>query len=544
MAAGGAAENRSCTGACSARRKGVCVRQRRRVLLAILLAGSLATGAAACGGDDDDGAASGNDDGGSEGGSDGGGDDAITIALGSEPTSLDPHTVDDGGERAVNDNIYETLLTRTPEGELSPGLATALPEQIDETTWQFSLREGVTFHNGDEFNAESVVATVERMRRLIDAEATDQSGFYGTITGAEAVDDLTVNITTDGPDGVLPARMYWLKMIPASVADSEDLSDDPVGTGPYRFVEFSRGDRIVIEANEDYWGGAPDIDEVTYRFIEEGGSRLAGLLSDEYDLITNLQPEDVERAPKSAQVQGQEHPVIILDATDGITADVRVREALNLAVDKDAVVEELFGGYAKADPGQLLSESIVGFNEDLTPVEYDPERAAALLEEAGVAGQTINLVGTSGRWLKDREIVEAVAGYWEAAGMTVETQILEFGAYLDELFNREARPDAVFVSSSNDLLDADRQLATYYHLEGIGSSNTNAELSALVEQGRQETDPAAREEIYAQALQIAYDEHYFLWLVNNQDNYGMSDRLDWQPRVDAKLIVSEMSLTS
>jgi peptide/nickel transport system substrate-binding protein len=512
----------------------VFVRKRRHVLLAIVLAGSLGAGLAACGDDDDGGGngAAGEGDSGA----------GITIALGSEPTSLDPHTVDDGGERAVNDNIYETLLTRTPEGELAPGLATALPEQLDETTWQFTLREGVTFHNGDEFNAESVVATVERMRRLIDAEATDQSGFYGTITGAEAVDDLTVNITTDGPDGVLPARMYWLKMIPASVADSDDLSEDPVGTGPYRFVEFTRGDHVTIEANADYWDGAPAIGEVTYRFIEEGGSRLAGLLSGEYDLITNLQPEDVERAPNSAQVQGQEHPVIILDATDGITADPQVRQALNMAVDKDTIVEELFGGYGVPDASQLLSESILGFNADLEPVPYDPDEARALLEEAGAAGQTISLVGTSGRWLKDREVVEAVAGYWQEAGMTVDIQILEFGAYLDELFNREARPDAVFVSSSNDLLDADRQLATYYSQDGIGSSNTNEELAALVDQGRQETDPAAREDIYAQATQIAADEHYFMWLLNNEDIYGMSEELQWQPRVDAKIIVDEMSL--
>lgn len=520
------------------------MRTQRRVLLSILLSGALVTGLAACGDDDSGGgdAAAGGGDAVDDGEGSGGADGEITIALGSEPTSLDPHLVDDGGERAVNDNIFETLLTRTPEGELAPGLATALPEQLDDTTWQFTLREGVTFHNGDPFDAESVVATVERMIGLIEAEGTDQSGFYGTITGAEAVDDTTVNITTDGPDGVLPARMYWLKMIPASMADVEDLSEEPVGTGPYRFVEFARGDHVTIEANEDYWGDPASIGQVTYRFIEEGGSRLAGLLAGEYDLITNLQPEDVERAPKSAQVQGQEHPTIILDATDGLTADPTVREALNLAVDKDAVVEQLFGGFAVPDPSQLLSESIVGFNEDLEPLGYDPDRAGQLLEEAGVAGETINLVGTSGRWLKDREIVEAVAGYWEAAGMQVNTQILEFDSYLDELFNREARPDAVFVSSSNDLLDPDRQLATYYHHEGIGSSNTNEELGTLVEEGRQETDTAAREEIYAQATQLAADEHYFLWLVNNQDIYGMSEDLEWQPRVDAKLIVAEMAL--
>src|SRR5690606_23956340 len=126
---------------------------------------------------------------------------SITIALGSEPTSLDPHIVDDGGERAINDNIYETLLARTPDGELIPSLATELPTLIDDTTWEFKLREGVTFHDGTPFTAEAVVATVERMIGLIAAEGTDNAGFYDTLTGATEIDEHTVQITTSGPDG-------------------------------------------------------------------------------------------------------------------------------------------------------------------------------------------------------------------------------------------------------------------------------------------------------------------------------------------------------
>jgi peptide/nickel transport system substrate-binding protein len=136
-----------------------------------------------------------------------------------------------------------------------------------------------------------------------------------------------------------------------------------------------------------------------------------------------------------------------------------------------------------------------------------------------------------------------VAGFWEEVGLSVNVQVLEFGAYLDELFNRDARADAIFVSSSNDILDADRQLSTYYHLEGIGSSNTNADLATTIADARQTTDPDERESLYNDAVQVAYDEAYFVWLVNNQDIYGMSEELSWEPRVDAKLLVKEMSLT-
>ena len=166
-----------------------------------------------------------------------------------------------------------------------------------------------------------------------------------------------------------------------------------------------------------------------------------------------------------------------------------------------------------------------------------------MIKDAGVEGKTIQLVGEAGRWLNDRDLLEAVAGYWKAAGLDVKLDILEFGAYLDVLFDRTNRADAIYVSSSNDILDPDRQLSTYYQAGGIGSSNTDAELSALIDQGRQQLDPNDRAATYEKAVKIAYDGAYFVWLVNNQDLYGLSTRLTWTPRVDSKLLVKEMSVT-
>jgi peptide/nickel transport system substrate-binding protein len=470
---------------------------------------------------------------------------SIVIALGSEPTSLDPHIVDDGGERAINDNIYETLLARTPTGELEPSLAAELPTQVDDTTWEFKLREGVSFHDGTPFNADAVVASVDRIVALVAAGETDNDGFFGSLTGAEKVDDLTVRITTDGPDGVLPARMYWLKIVAPAAKDVKDLSEAPNGTGPYTFVSRETGVSIELAANAGYWGGAPSISKVTYEFVSEGGTRLAGLKSGKYDLITNLPPQDVEQAPAFANIQGQEHPVLILDVDEGITADPNVRKALNMAVDKDAIAEAIYGGYAIPDKGQLLSPSILGHNDSLEPIAYDPEGAKALIEEAGAAGQTITLVGeSSGRWLNDKELVEAIASYWTEAGLVVDLQTPEFGAYLDILFDRDNRADAIFVSSSNDILDPSRQLATYYQAGGIGSSNSDQALSDLVTKGRETLDEAERDSVYQEAVKIAYDGNYFVWLVSNEDLYGLSERIQWTPRVDSKLLVKEMSVAS
>ena len=510
-------------------------RSKRFAALGVLLAFGLVT--VACGSDDNSSTSNGTSGGRGAETAD------ITIALGSEPTSLDPMLVDDGGERAINDNIYETLLARTPTGELEPGLAAALPTQVDDTTWEFKLREGVSFHDGTAFNADAVVASVERMVQLVKDGKTDNDGFFGTLTGATKVDDTTVRITTDGPDGVLPARMYWLKIIAPSAKDSADLSEAPNGTGPYKFVSRETGVSIVLAANDKYWGGAPAVTNVTYEFVSEGGTRLAGLKSGKYDLITNLPPQDVDQAPVSAKVQGQEHPVLILDADEGITADPNVRLALNLAVDKQAIADKVYGGFAVVDNGQLLSPSILGHNTSLAPFAYDPEKAKQLIADAGLAGKTITLVGeSSGRWLNDKELVEAVAGYWTAAGLVVDLQTPEFGAYLDVLFDRENRADAIFVSSSNDILDPSRQMATYYSSAGIGSSNSNEELATLVDQGRAELDPAKRQTIYEQAVKIGYDEAYFTFLVNNEDLYGLSTRMEWTPRVDSKILVKEMAV--
>jgi peptide/nickel transport system substrate-binding protein len=492
--------------------------------------------ATACSDDDESGGG-----GGGDGGTDGGGEESsITIALGSEPTTLDPQIREDGGERAVNDNVYETLLARNAEGELEPKLAAEMPTQVDDTTWEVKLREGVEFHNGDPLDAETVAASFQR---IIDPEfASEQASFFEGITAIEAVDETTVRFTTEGPDPVFASKLYWIKVVPTEHSQAEDFAENPIGTGPYRFVEWNRGQDLVIEANPDYWGDAPEIERVTYRFVSEPGTRLSGLLSGEFDLITNLLPEDVDRAPKHASVLGLEHPVMILNAMDGVTSDVRVRQAMNYAVDKETLAESLYGGFAQIDECQILSPSYTGFNEDLEAYPYDPDRAKELIQEAGAEGQSIEVVSTAGRWLKDREITEAVAGYWTEAGLTVDVKIYEFDEYLDRLFDRETRAPAIFVTSSNELLDAARVTASYYNLEGVGASNDDQELASLLQEAAVETDEDAREELYAQATERACDEAYFAFLLNIEDIYGMSERLEWEPRVDAKLIVSEMSV--
>lgn len=465
---------------------------------------------------------------------------SIAIAIGSEPSTLDPQLRDDGGERQVNDNIYEALMARTASGELVPWLAAEAPTLVDATTWEFKLREGITFHNGEAFNADAVVASVTR---IIDpANNSEQMGYFGTITGATKVDDLTVRITTSGPDPILPSRMYWMKMVAPTHAASAAIADAPVGTGPYRFEAWNRGTDLKLVRNEAYWGSEPQIDEVTFRFIPESGTRLSGLVAGEFDVITNLLPEFTSAVPKFAAVPGLETSVLVLGTDNEVVKDAKVREAMNLAIDRQAMADSLFLGYASVASGIHVNPAAFGFDTSIQPYPFDVERAKALIAEAGAAGQTVTIVGEAGRWLKSREQVEAVAAFWRDIGLNVNVDIQEFSIYLDSLMGSGPRPDAIFIANSNELLDADRESSFIFHMDGAAASNSDAEMAGWIDAARVETDVAKRQALYSDVLQRVHSRSYTVPLFNLQDIYGLSARMEWQPRPDAKLIIAEMAV--
>jgi peptide/nickel transport system substrate-binding protein len=461
----------------------------------------------------------------------------IFVGIGAEPATLDPQALDDGAERAVNDNIYEALYSRDTEGNLSPGLAAELPVQIDPLTWEIKLKEGISFHNGEPLDATAVAYS---LKRIVDPElASNQFSYASTITDAVVVDPLTVRVTTEAPDPALTARLYWIKIVPPVYAEEAGFAEAPVGTGPFKFSRWDRGQEVVLEANADYWGDAPDIDGVTFRFIPEASTRLAGLLSGELDLITNVAPEFVPQLPKVATVQGLELPYILLNAKEGSPiADVRVRQALLYAIDREALADGLFEGNATISTGALAVPSAFGFDASLKGYSYDPDKARQLIEEAGATGASIELVGPGGRWLNDRETVESIAAFWTEAGLDVTVTIPEWSEYLSRIFDPVNRPDVYYSSSANELFDADRSVTAYYHKDSPGASNDDAELAGWIDQARFETDPVARQALYSQILKRSEEQGLVASLLNVQDIYGLSERLSWEPRVDGKLILS------
>ncbi len=464
----------------------------------------------------------------------------VVVAMSSEPTTLDPHTQDDGSERFVNDNVYETLYVRDAVGTLSPGLAESLPTQVDALTWEIVVKEGISFHNGEPLDAEAVAFSI---RRIVDpALASGQISYVSTIADAVAVDARTVRVTTSEPDPVLTARLYWIKIVPPLYAEDPAFAEHPIGTGPYEFVSWARGEEIVLKAAEDYWDGDVVADEAVFRFIPEASTQLAGLMSGEIDLITNVAPEFVEQLPKSAVVDGLELPFIVINALPGSpTSDVRVRQAMLHAINREELALGLFDGTAVVATGQLAVPAAFGFDPTVEPYAYDPDRARALLEEAGAMGATVEIVAPTGRFTRDREMAETLGAYWTAVGLNAVVTLPEWSEFLARIFDRESRPDVYYASSANELFDVDRAITAYYHPEGNGASNADTQIGEWIDEARSETDVAARQALYGQIFQRASDEAYVASLLQTKDVYGLSERIDWTPRIDGKVLLRDVT---
>jgi peptide/nickel transport system substrate-binding protein len=464
---------------------------------------------------------------------------AIAYAVGADPTSLDPQAVDDGNERAVNDSIYETLVVRNGQtSALEPGLALSWTLKGD-TTWEIKLRPNVKFTNGAPLNADAVVASV---KRTIDpALKSPQASYLASIKGATKVDDLTVNIDTDGPDPILPAQLTWLKIADPAYISNADFASKPVGTGPYKFVEWKKGQSVTLTANPDYWGTKPSIKDVTVRVIPEINTRLQALKNGELDLTVNLSPELMSQAPATATQRSVEfYEIYFANTSAGKPfADKNTRLAAQYAVDKEGILKSLFGGYGKVQQGQIIRDDWPGFNPNLKAYPYDVAKAKSLL---GGKTPTIKLVGEGGRWLKDKETLQAVAGYLTAVGFKVNIEIQEFGAWVSTLYlPNEQKVDAIWGSTSADLLDADRPLTQ----TTCGSKQVdwcNQQYTDIVNRARVTTDPKARQDLYNQATQIQYEESPLLYLINPDDIYGLSAKLVFKPRLDGKILYKEMSL--
>lgn len=475
---------------------------------------------------------------------------SIRIAQGTDAASLDPQLQNDAFSTSILSNIFDTLIYRNAALELESGLATAW-ELVDDTSWQLSLRRGVSFHNGEAFNAEDVKFSLERP--LNSDLGSPLTGRFSVLEGVEIIDDYTVIVKTKAPYPLLPARLSEWFMIPKDYVEAtpqETLSIQPVGTGAYRFVEWVKDDHLSLSANEDYWRGAPAIKNVTFRPIPEVSTRVAALQAGDVDLITNVPAfrqfeVSLDSSLSIRSVPSTFFQYVALDGTKNpVLADKRIRQAIQYATNVPEIIEFLFEGSA-AQIAVPLAFGTFGLDESIEAYPYDLEKAKALLAEAGYPnGIRFALDAPVGRYAQDKETVEALVGQWSQAGIKVDLNINEWSVQLTKYRAGTELVESHFMGWGTSTFDADDVL-----FGGFSSSPNpnkmnyvNEELNGLVAQARTSLDPEERQALYARVQQIIHDEVPWLALFQQFDIYGVKANLEWQPRPDQKIEVSTIKL--
>jgi len=468
--------------------------------------------------------------------------EGIIIALATEPSTLDAQLVNDRSSRVVTSNIVEGLLFRTPEGEVAPHLAESF-EAVADDRWRFVLQQGVLFHNGEPFNADAVVFSINRI--IAEDYETQRTSYIEGLLGAEAIDEYTVEIITDGISPVVPSQMTSIPIVPPGAGADPGYGDAPVGTGPYRFVSWDRGQQINLEANPEYWGGVPSIPAFSIRVIPDAQTALAALQAGEVDMVLDLLPEHAPLVPVFVSTPGPEFSYIQLNSYKDIFADPRVRQALNYAVDKETLAATIYEGHAQPNDAQHLTSGMLGYNPEVSAFPYDPELATQLLTEAGYPeGFTMELHVPIGRFLKGNETAEYVAAQLGEVGVIVEIVLTEFSVHREVV--RIPGPDPNSVDSrygwnSNEWFDAARY-SGFFTCEGGSSKICIQEIDDLHAQASSTNDQEERNQLYQQIWSLLHENPISIYLLQQNLLYGLSEDLQWEPRADDEVLVSTMGL--
>jgi peptide/nickel transport system substrate-binding protein len=474
----------------------------------------------------------------------------ITIAQPADATTMDPARSTQVLTVNYFYNLYDTL-TRWDTGlKLEPGLATAW-KNVNDTTWDVTLRPGVKFHDGTPLTAADVKASYDRARTP--GKSVVAAGF-GTIEAIEATSPTALRIVTKKPDPLMPVRMAQMggQVYPARFANDEgakELARKPVGSGAYRFVAWTKDDQLVMEANRDWWGWggkAPSIDRVVWKPIPDDFARLSALQRSEVDIVTNVPPDQMKMI-KTVTVPATRTVTFWMNATQPPLSDKRVRQALHHAMDVPGIVHGLYAGQGKPFSGGL-ADTDFGHNPALKPYPYDPARARTLLGEAGLGGGIdVTLYAGSGTMVNDKQLLEAIADMWSKVGVRARIEMMEMAARQKMNNERTVPPGGIMlINPQSTLLDADGSLWRLFHPNGFGGkywvgSQPGQRFHDLMEQARFTLDQKKRKELYTEATRIIHEEKPWLELFQEVVIYGVSPRVAFKPRADYRLIVAEMT---
>jgi len=472
----------------------------------------------------------------------------VIVAFAAEPRSLLPNTIVDWTTNNQIEQIYDRLVDRDPKTyKPAPMLATGW-KIINDTTWEFTLRQGVKFHNGEPFNAASVKATMDYIKDP--ASKSHYLPRWALVKEVRVVNEYTVRFITEKPWPGLIDRMAatdFLPMPPKLLKEQgiQALAAKPIGTGPFRFVQWVRDEKLVLEKHADYWQGAADLNRVTFRFVPEFSARLAALLAGEIDVVKDVPPHTVEmversgRAKVRAAVSSRINCLALVNLKPGPMQALRVRKAIHHAVNVDELIQQVLRGRATKLCGPL-SPLNVDYSPNLECLKYDPAQALALFKEAGVdpAKLALTLDTPSGRYPLDKDVSLAIAAQLGRLGIKVNVRVNEWGTHLDKIKNRTTGD--MFFLGWGPALDAQGTIEQLFQTTPTYSSyGGNKPLEAKIAQAVTIVDPRRRLEAWAEIQKMVHDEVPWVFLWQQHDLYGVTNWVDWKPRADEKVWMFE-----
>jgi peptide/nickel transport system substrate-binding protein len=469
----------------------------------------------------------------------------IVVGLGAEPRTMLGTTIVDWTTNNMLEHIYDRLLDRDAKTlKPKPMLATAW-KVINDTTWEFTLRPGVKFHNGEPFTAQSVKATIEYALDPASKSHYATSSYWKPVKEVQVVNDSTVRFITEKPYPSLidHASLTDLLVLPPKALKElgpQKLAEHPIGTGPFKFVEWRRDERLVLERNPDYWQGPAEASRVTFRFIPEFSARLAALLSGEIDIMKDVPPHVIEAVERSGRaklrstVSSRINYLALVNLKPGPMQDVRVRRAMNHAVDVEELVARVLKGHATRMCGPLAPP-----NADFAKVEcykHDPARAQALFKEAGVdpGKLALTLDTPSGRYPLDKDVSLAIASQLGKLGIKTNVVVNEWGTHLDKIKNRNTG-DMFFLGWGPALHGQGTIEPLFIATQTYASYGNNKLIDEKIARAITLVDARTRAAAYAELSQLIRDEAPWVFLWQQHDLYGVASHIDWSPRPDEKV---------
>ncbi len=487
----------------------------------------------------------------------------VTIGIASEPSALDPQYHNLGPNNAMAQHIFDRLVHQDANQNLIPGLALSW-KPLDNTTWEFKLRPGVKFHDGTDFDAKDVLFTLDRVAKVPNSPSPFTRYTKG-IASIEVVDPLTIRFKTKGPRPLLPVEMSILNIMSDSIKSdatpesktTEQLNngDGLIGTGPYKFVEWVRGDRIVLARNDNYWGAKEPWDKVTFKPLSNNAARVAALLSGQVDMIEKPPTADLKRLrndPKLSIYQAASNrviyihmdsfaePSVAIPDTGGKNPlkDVRVRKALSIAINRKAISDRVMEGLGMP-AAELLTPGMFGTTPGIKPIPYDPKLAKKLLAEAGYPnGFTTNLGTPNDRYINDAQVAQAVAAMWERIGIKVNVQAFTKSVFFK---TRNQYKFSTYLAGwgagtgemSSPLVAL---VATRNKEKGMGGTNrgrySNPAMDAVLEKALTTVDDAKREALLRKASKMVMDDYGIIPLHFEVTPWATRKGLKYIPRAD------------